>query len=357
MDDLRRWDVDFTLSLHNRTGKYFIGRDLIDAFPDQFASATVWRVPERIAATPFARKVIGRLWAEEGRVRRRFPKAVPQQASRRAVLHLDPMTVLNWRLSARDGVLCHDLGPITHPDLFDPSVTRLYERAYTRIAEQRPRMAFVSEASRTAFEAHYGTPASATVIYPPIRPGVEGGAQTPVDGVGRQFLLTVGSIGRRKNQQASIRAFALSGLADMGYQYVICGSREPGYPAVLAEAERTPGVLILPYVSDAQLRWLYAHAQGFVLVSLLEGFGVPVAEAMRCGRIPLISAGSVLEEVAGPTAIAVDPGSVSDIADGMAQLAALRPAQIAARVASLQARVLTFSMPAFVNAWKSFLTH
>lgn len=356
MNDLRRWDVDFTLSLHNRTGKYFIGRDLIDALPEQFGKVSVWRVPERIAATPLARKVIGRLWAEEDRLRRKFPIAVAQQASRRPVLHLDPMTVLNWRLSARDGVLCHDLGPITHPELFDPSVTLLYERAYARIAELRPRMIFVSQTSRAAFAALYGAPASATVIYPPIRPGVEAGDHTPVDGVGPRFLLTVGSIGRRKNQQASIRAFARSGLADAGYQYVICGSREPGYADVLSEAERTPGVLILPYVSDEHLRWLYAHAQGFVLVSLLEGFGVPVAEAMRCGRVPLVSAGSVLEEVAGPMAIAVDPESVDDIAKGMAQVAALSPAELADRVAGLQARVLTFSMPAFVDAWKTFLT-
>jgi hypothetical protein len=37
------------------------------------------------------------------------------------------------------------------------------------------------------------------------------------------------------------------------------------------------------------LRWLYANAIGFVLVSLLEGFGVPVAEAINRGILLLVS--------------------------------------------------------------------
>ncbi len=316
----------------------------------------IWRLPERVGVNALSRKVIGRLWAEEDRLRARYPKLLPRQRSRRAVLHLDPMTVLGWHVTSHDAVLCHDLGPLTHPELFAPSVTALYERVYARIAERQPRMAFVSQASKAAFQRLYGTESPATVIYPPIRTGVAGGAQHAVDGVEGLFLLTVGSIGRRKNQLASIRAFARAGLADAGYRYVICGSREPGSEAVIAEAEQTPGVILLPYVSDEQLRWLYAHARGFVLVSLLEGFGVPVAEAMRNGLVPLISADSVLEEVAGPSAIAVDPHSVEAIAAGMIQLAELRPDQIAARRVDLEARLGAFSMPTFVDAWRAFLS-
>jgi len=116
------------------------------------------------------------------------------------------MTVLGWHVASHDAVLCHDLGPLTHPELFAPSVTALYERVYARIAERQPRMAFVSQASKAAFQRLYGTGSPATVIYPPIRTGVAGGAQHAVDGVEGLFLLTVGSIGRRKNQLASIRA-------------------------------------------------------------------------------------------------------------------------------------------------------
>ena len=84
------------------------------------------------------------------------------------------MTVLGWHVASHDAVLCHDLGPLTHPELFAPSVTALYERVYARIAERQPRMAFVSQASKAAFQRLYGTGSPATVIYPPIRTGVAG---------------------------------------------------------------------------------------------------------------------------------------------------------------------------------------
>ena len=45
-----------------------------------------------------------------------------------------------------------------------------------------------------------------------------------------------------------------------------------------------------------------------------------MAEAIGRGLVPLVSAGSVLEEVAGPDALAADPFDDGAVAAGMAQL-------------------------------------
>ena len=95
---------------------------------------------------------------------------------------------------------------------------------------------------------------------------------------------------------------------------------------MVAAAAAAAGVQLLSYVSDAELIWLYDNALGFVLVSKLEGFGVPVAEAIARGLIPIVSKNSVLEEVSGPSALKADPNDVEEIALRMRQLVTMTAA-------------------------------
>jgi glycosyltransferase involved in cell wall biosynthesis len=49
----------------------------------------------------------------------------------------------------------------------------------------------------------------------------------------------------------------------------------------------------------------------------MEGFGMPVLEAMSHGTAVVTSAGTSTQEVAGGAAVLVDPLSVESIADGI----------------------------------------
>ena len=283
-------DVEFSLALHNRTGKFIVGRDIIEDCRDLIANQLFWRLRLSTPPNGLSAKVLGRLLYDRSGyaspLSRGCGYGIPMLRPPCPVLHLDPFTVTLHRLSAADAVLCHDVGPLTHPAFFAPSVTTLYERAYSEIADVRPNMIFVSQASQNAFHGLFPGPfASSTVIYNSVRPELVDGHPAPVDGLGPLFLLTVGNVGARKNQLACVRAFARSGLADRGIQYVLCGGREPGFDEVAAVAAATPGVRIMGFVSDAELSWLYAHASGFALLSRLEGFGIPVAEAIARGQV------------------------------------------------------------------------
>ena len=232
-------------------------------------------------------------------------------------LHLDPHSVLHAGLRSRDIVLCHDLGPISHPDLYNGWVAKLYKHAYARIRAVKPEIVFVSRFSADEFARLYGTLPRTRVIYPPVRKEMNSAEAFPVDGVVEPFILTVGSLGRRKNQAAMIQAYARSRLYDAGVSYILCGARETGFEQIEQIARETPGVRVLEYVTDGQLSWLYARARAFVLASRLEGFGVPVAEAINSDLMPIVTRDSVLFEVAGPNAIAVDCDDVDSIAQGM----------------------------------------
>jgi glycosyltransferase involved in cell wall biosynthesis len=255
-----------------------------------------------------------------------------------------------------DLVLCHDLGPISHPDLFLDFTTQLYVLAYEQMLQSDVRIAFVSESSKAAFVSRFGRVSDMSVVYPPIRPEIKGAGGVPPENVKKPFMLTVGSIGSRKNQLSSIRAFELSGLASKGISYVLCGAREPGAEEVVAAAAAAAGVQLLPYVSDAELIWLYDNAVGFVLVSKLEGFGVPVAEAIARGLIPIISKNSVLEEVSGPDALKADPDDLEEIALRMLQLVTITAADRENRRQSLSASIERFTQESFRRNWRTILT-
>jgi glycosyltransferase involved in cell wall biosynthesis len=349
-------DIDFSLAIHNRTGKYFIGEELL-ALPDlPFGDVYYWR--RRAMAPPdglFGR-VIGRLqhWQVLGRTIGGPFSLLPRRRSKRPLLHLDPFTVPTTVLSRRDAVLIHDFGPLSHPDLFPPNIAAVYRPVYDEIARVGPHLVFVSQASRSAFEALYPhtQPNSARIIYPPIRPGTGIGGAAGIAGIEPPFLLTVGSLGHRKNQVRSIAAFACSGLAARGVRYVICGGTEPGHEAVAEAAARTAGVHLLPYVTDAELSWLYAQASGFVLMSLLEGFGMPVSEAVRHGLVPLVSRGGVLHEVAGDGALEADPADVAEIALQMEKLVDMPADMRRERLAQLAVAVERFDIVHFHRGWR-----
>ena len=71
------------------------------------------------------------------------------------------------------------------------------------------------------------------------------------------------------------------------------------------------------YVDDEDLAALYSLADVFCFVSLYEGFGLPVLEAMSCGTACVVSNTSSIPEVAGDAALYADPERVEDIAQKM----------------------------------------
>ncbi len=129
----------------------------------------------------------------------------------------------------------------------------------------------------------------------------------------------------------------------------------PGAEPVVELARRTPGVILPGYVGDAELRWLYKNALGFVLPSLLEGFGLPAAEAIYHGLVPLLSRGGALQEVAGDSAIYVDPLDVADIAAGMVILAGLTHGERERRVEQSALSIDRFSSEAATTRWRAAL--
>ncbi|MGC1302346.1 MAG: glycosyltransferase [Caulobacteraceae bacterium] len=352
-------DVEFTLALNNATGKYFTCLDLIDSARDLISDTLYWRLaPEKMPRGLEAR-VLGRLALEEIELRRKSPAAhrlAPLMSRRRPVVFTDPREVIFHQLKPCDVVLCHDVGPITHAELYHPIVKPTYSLAFSKIQQARPLMLFVSQTSLDAFAELYGRDFPLMrVMHPPMRTGIHDGPEDPVPGAPDRFFLSVGSIGARKNQARAIKAFHKTGLAKQGLGYMICGGPEPGFETVVELADRIPGVFRPGYVTDRQLRWLYRRAIGFVLPSLLEGFGSPAPEAVAYDLVPLVGRGGALHEVAGDGAVLVEPLDVDSIAAGMEHLAHMSIAERQSRLRQLRANTAKFSPAAAFAIWRETL--
>ena len=351
----RRLLIDDSLSLVNRTGAHFIAKDLVAHF-HQTALVRRWRLfgakmPQELVRKLLARSMIREMAWLGASPRWRWPERGPYLR-----LFLDPLYVLRAQLDSSDIVLCHDIGPLSHPALYLPQTVQQYQTAYARLAERRPGLVFVSQTSQAAFTARFGSDfrfLRSIPLY--VRSESDGGSQAPVPGVAAPFFLSVGALERRKNHAASIRAFERSGLADAGVTLVLCGSRGDAAAEVAQQATATRGVRLLGYVSDAQLRWLYRNAMAFVLPSLLEGFGMPALEAAQQGLIPIVSGDSALNEAVGGLGLAIDAHDARDIARAMQQVHRLEPPERAAWQQRLRAHAQGATRELFLQQWEQLI--
>ena len=76
-------------------------------------------------------------------------------------------------------------------------------------------------------------------------------------------------------------------------------------------------VIFTGYVNEIVLNILLKEAKCLCFVSLFEGFGLPIIEAMKCGTPVITSNVSSMPEICGNSGLIVDPMNISEIANAM----------------------------------------
>jgi alpha-1,3-rhamnosyl/mannosyltransferase len=225
-----------------------------------------------------------------------------------------------WFLRIPSVVVVHDMVPWM-PEMHPQRRAGLIERATIRPALRRMALGLcVSESTERDLVRLFPTARGKTAV---VHHGVRLDAEPDLDEVRRRlelperFVLATGTLEPRKNLPRLIEAHA--GLADAP-PLLLAGPS--GWDMDRALAGAGDNARLLGYVSDADLVALYSLCTVFAYPSLYEGFGLPLAEAMRCGAACLSSNASSLPEVGGDTVVYADPLSVDSIRDGLARLLA-----------------------------------
>ncbi|MFQ5642246.1 MAG: glycosyltransferase family 4 protein [Thiogranum sp.] len=134
----------------------------------------------------------------------------------------------------------------------------------------------------------------------------------------RPFILVLGSINPRKNLAGSLQGFhLLQERYGHNIQLLVAGAEKSIFADNAAGAGDNPDVRFLGYI-DEDCKWaLLNKASALLLPSFLEGFGLPVAEALRLGTPVVVSDIPVFRELFGNIPRFVDPDSPQDIARGL----------------------------------------
>lgn len=142
----------------------------------------------------------------------------------------------------------------------------------------------------------------------------------------KRYVLSVGTIEPRKNHARLIEAFeSLSAPRRRDTALVIAGRWGWRYRPVKKALAKARHTRVIDGPSDEELAALYKGATVFAYPSLLEGFGLPVLEAMQLGIPVTTSDIPVLHEVAGDAAEYVDPENTDSVRAGLETLLGSAP--------------------------------
>ncbi len=218
-----------------------------------------------------------------------------------------------------------DLSFLTYPDLFRKK--DLYQLVqWTEYSVRHSRAIFtISEFSRNAIIKQYQIdPKRVIVTYPGLIMKKQDQTTKTSLNLPNPYILSVGTIQPRKNYEKLIQAFSELKKTNQykDLELVIVGKKGWLYESII-EAPQKYGVndyvKFLDFVPDEDLPGLYSNAECFALVSLYEGFGLPVLEAMANQCLVVTSNVSSLPEIAGDAGIYVDPEKLDSIVKGLTQ--------------------------------------
>lgn len=238
-----------------------------------------------------------------------------------------PAHTLPFWMPGRAVVTVHDLGFKYFPDAHRTTdrwyldYTTLYSAwsAYTVLAD--------SQATADDLNLFYKViPQKIHVVYPGVDSPAPPTSLEQIEMVKRKYnlperyFLFIGTLQPRKNIPVIVQAYQRWRMAhpDDGAGLVLAGGKGWLYDETWASG--LPGLHLPGYIDEADKGALFAGALALVFPSLYEGFGFPVIEAMRCGTAVITSNTSSLPELAGHSALLVDPIDVGAIASSMARV-------------------------------------
>jgi glycosyltransferase involved in cell wall biosynthesis len=224
-----------------------------------------------------------------------------------------------------------DLFSLVSTEFASEEFRTMKRRRYQDIAERTAHIITISESTKRDIVERLGIAAHRiTCIYPSVSRAYRPRALDEClsirkkYGINTEYLVCVGNISRRKNVLRLLEAFAqLPGSLLTTTTLVLAGRETYGEESVrdqIRSLSLGDTVVVTGYVPQEDLPTLVAGARAMVLVSLYEGFGFPVLEAMASG-VPVITSNvSSLPEVAGDAALLVDPHDATAISSAIERI-------------------------------------
>lgn len=311
-------------------------RELVPALARQDPSIDIRLFHSRFAARARPETWMRDFWTEElpSNIKTLYPQwdllrrpALPESLATADIVHA-PLPAAIPPTAAGDGgqrlvVTVHDLAYELFPRMF-PMTWRYLFRLGLRAAVKHAD-AIITPSLNTAEDILSRTKVNPSKIHVvPEAASLPAGNADPDEvatrlKIPKPYLLFVGTLEPRKNLVRLVRAYRRAAAKGLGHALVLAGPLGWGSQELVREiALDGPGEVVMTGTLGADdLDAVFRGASAFAYVSVYEGFGLPVLEAMVRG-IPVVgSNSSSVPEVAGDAAMLVDPVSEREIAGAL----------------------------------------
>jgi glycosyltransferase involved in cell wall biosynthesis len=262
-----------------------------------------------------------------------FEFSVPKILKKyKADVFFSPDGYLSLRTNVQQVQVIHDLAFLKFPEHIPFLERKYYNRFFPRFAQKAASIITVSEFSKSDIVEQYGIDANKIdVVYNGMSAlyvqlsDPEKQVVRDIYSNGFQYFIYVGSINPRKNIGRLLEAFDLfCESADCNTKLLIVGEKmwpDSHLAAVFESMKNKERVVFTGRLKQEDLVKVMASALALTYVSLFEGFGIPIIEAMQCD-VPVITSNvSSMPEVSADAALLVDPNSVDSIKKAMLQIA------------------------------------
>lgn len=261
---------------------------------------------------------------------------------------LSPDGYLSLRSSIPQVPVIHDLNFEYFPEFFSWIDRKHFQFFFPRFARKARRVATVSQFSKDDLVRLYGIDQSLIdVVYAGVDPLYTQVDQHAVNEFkkattgGQDYFVFVGGLYLRKNLSTVIRAFdAFKERTGSPVKFVIAG-KSYAETKPLFDLHKTlkhkDDILFLGRIEPREkIPVLLGGALSLVYVSLLEGFGLPIAEAMSCGTPVITGNITAMAEIAADAAVLADPYDYTSIASAMQKVAESPDLRAQLRIAGMQ---------------------
>jgi glycosyltransferase involved in cell wall biosynthesis len=309
-------------------GERWLPADALDALDDAPRPPGTRSIARTIAAALPGAAALHASW--QRRRMNRLAAAMAQRMGGRVVYH-----EVNMIARPFDGVTVvtvHDLSWRADPSWHPAERVAWIERRLPGTLAQASRFVCVSDFTAGEMTRQLGIARSridvvhpgVSAIFRPVTQDMAAAALRRLDLADRGYIVAVSTLEPRKNFDRLLAAHAmLPQSLRQRFPLVIAGGRGWGesLSSDLADTARRNGVLrLLGHIADGDLVALYGRCAAFAYVSLYEGFGLPVLEAMACGAPVIASCTTAVGETAGDAALLVDPRDVDAIANALSRV-------------------------------------
>jgi glycosyltransferase involved in cell wall biosynthesis len=212
-------------------------------------------------------------------------------------------------------VTVHDIIFMRHPHLYKPVDRKIYTAKLVHACRVADAIVAISGQTKKDIVEVLGIdPGKISVIYQGCNPLFRAAKNPEVEEsqirkfrLPEKYLLYVGTVEERKNLLGIIKALH---LRKIDLPLVVVGRIVRSYYKKISDyinRNNIGNVIFINGISNTDLPAIYRKAECFIYPSFIEGFGIPLVEALVSGTPVITSEGGCFPEAAGPGSMYVNP--------------------------------------------------